>query len=321
MVSTGQIRAGQQSWCHAETRGRDSTRRTPSCPLCESRETKTAFKDNGCTLRMCEVCDLFFVDPYPSIERQHAAVSVGSCVEIEVLDCARRYEGERLYYDRHFSLIAEECETATSLLDVGCGTGHLLERFADRPGLRRTGIELNSQAARMARRVAGCEILEVPFEGFQSERRYDVITMINVLSHIPTFEGMFRTLRAVLKPGGKVILRTSEMSRNVSRWNQVHWGIPDDLHFLGLGTLDFLCTQFRFAIARRIRTPYEDELFRRSRWQQMGRSKIVNGMKRAGIRIPGALTTMKRIYAAALGQRFYVSFVVLKQLGCCEPPS
>lgn len=315
MVSTDQIRQQRGGWTDADSIARQAARPEHCCPLCESLDTEKAFTDNGCVLRVCNECELFFVDPYPCGNEQHAKVSIGECLDIELLDCERRYEGERLYYDRHLSLIAEECESATSLLDVGCGTGHLLERLSRNPRLRRTGIELNSQAARMARHVAGCDVLEVPFEEFRSERKYDVITMINVLSHIPTFDGMFRSLRAALKPDGKVILRTSEMSRNVSRWNQIHWGIPDDLHFLGLATLDVLCAKYAFMIERRIRTPYEDELFRRSRWQQMGRSKSVNAIKRVVVRIPGALGTIKALYSAALGRKFYVSFIVLKVNG------
>jgi SAM-dependent methyltransferase len=312
MASVDQIRRHRDGWYRAESIACHSGEPADCCPLCESADIVKAFTDNGCALRMCNVCELFFVDPHPRGKEQHDKVSTGKYLDIEVLDCERRYEGERLYYDRHFSLIADECKTATSLLDVGCGTGRLLERFSGWPGLRRTGIELNSEAARFARRVAGCEIIEIPFEEFRSERKYDAITMINVLSHIPSFGGMFRSLRAALKPGGKAIVRTSEMSRSVSRWNQIHWGVPDDLHFLGLGTLDFLCAKYGFTILKRIRTPYEDELFRHSRWQQMGRNKILNTFKRAGVRIPGALESMKRIYTAVLGRRFYISFIVLK---------
>ncbi len=252
----------------------DDTNIDPCCPLCVSRETEIAFMDGGCGLRVCRVCELFFTHPYPESGRQHEQVHTGEYSEIEILDCERRYQGERLYYDRHFSLIEEECEGAASFLDVGCGTGHLLERIGKRPGLRCVGIELNSQAAEFARRVSGCEVLETPFEDFLGDRQFDVITMINVLSHIPSFEGMFRSLRAALRPGGKVILRTSEMGAGVSRWNQLHWGIPDDLHFLGLRTLDFLCAKYGFAIARHIRVPFEEELFLASRWRQMGRNPL-----------------------------------------------
>jgi SAM-dependent methyltransferase len=292
----------------------DRPRANHACPLCGFSVTTHAFRDNGCDLRVCDTCELFFVDPYPAGKRQHQRVSRGSFDEIEILDCARRYEGERLYYERHFDSIAEECTDARSLLDVGCGTGHLLELFATRPELRRMGIELNTQAARFARYVSGCEILEIPFEQFRSDERFDVITLINVFSHIPSLDALFNSLRAVLAPGGKVILRTSEMRRDVSRWNQLHWGVPDDLHFLGLRTLEFLCAKFGFVVARHVQIPFEKELFRRSRWQQMGRSRVTNGIKMLGLYTPFALTALERVYTAALGQRLFVSFIVLTPL-------
>jgi SAM-dependent methyltransferase len=283
----------------------------PLCPLCGRRENEKAFSDNGCELRACTECGLFFVHPYPRSYKRHGEVMAGKLDGIELLDCERRYSGERLYYDRHFAMIEEECRDAKSILDVGCGTGQLLERFATRRDVRRMGIELNARAAEFARRVAGCQIAEVPLEEFRAPVRFDVITLINVFSHIPSFEGLFGALRNALKPGGKIILRTSEMSRDVSRWNQSHWGIPDDLHFLGLETLPFLCRQYGFEVRRHVRVPFEDELFLRSRWRQMGRRGPLNAVKRAGVRIPGALAAMKSVYRSLLGERLFVSYIVL----------
>jgi SAM-dependent methyltransferase len=282
-----------------------------SCPLCASTSTFHAFTDSGCKVRACDNCGLFFVDPYPRPSDQHHQVASQQCPGIDLLDCARRYDGERLYYDRHFESIADECTGAHSILDVGCGTGNLLERLASRFDCYRLGIELNPSAARLARNVASCEILESPFETFRSARKFDVITMINVFSHISSFHAMFESLRAALAPNGRVILRTTEMSRRVSRWNQVHWGVPDDLHFLGLNTLDFLCRKYGFTVARHVRVPFEHELFRLSRWQQMGRSRAQNAIKHALLRVPGALATLRSLYTAGLGNRLFVSFIVL----------
>jgi SAM-dependent methyltransferase len=290
---------------------RDSMGSTISCPLCAGTATRRAFKDGGCQVRVCGLCGLFFVHPHPSASEQHRRVTRGEYPGIEILDCARRYKGEQLYYDRHFDLIAQECADITSILDVGSGTGNLLERFAAWPNCFRLGVELNPSVAQVARNVAQCDIVQAPFETFRSDRKFDVITMINVFSHVSSLEAMFRSLRAALAPGGRVILRTTEMSPRISRWNQIHWGVPDDLHFLGLNTLDYLCTRYGFTIARRIRVPFEDELFLRSRWQQMGRSTWHNAIKRIGLCIPGALGIARAIYKAALGQRLFVSFIVL----------
>ncbi len=301
--------------------GRPAALCSPVCPLCHCADVSVTFRDNGCELHVCRECELFFVYPYPTSSRQHSEVASGTSTAIELLDCRHRYEGERLYYDRHFPSIATECRGASSILDVGCGTGHLLERLAAHPHTFRLGIELNPRAARFARRTSRCEIVEIPFEQFRSDRTFDVITLINVLSHIPSFDGLFRALRAALSPGGKVILRTSEMACSVSRWNQIHWGLPDDLHFLGLRTLEHLCARYGFTVARHVRLPFEEELFRPSRWRQMGRSRLLNITKRLTVATPGALAALKTLYSAALGQRLFVSLVVLQAAPGLERPT
>lgn len=284
----------------------------PICPLCSSSSSDHAFTDSGCEIRECNNCDLFYVHPHPGTAEQHRRVFSGEYPGIELLDCPRRYQGERLYYDRHFDLIAQETAGATSILDVGCGTGNLLERFSSRPNCYRLGIELNRSAAAFARRIAGCQVLEVPLERFHGDRKFDAVTMISVFSHISSFDAMFHSLRSALAPGGRVIMRTTEMSRDVSRWNQVHWGVPDDLHFLGLNTLDYLCETYGFTVTRHVRVPYEDELFRPSRWQQMGRVRWHNAIKRVTLRVPGTLAAMRHVYAAVLGQRLFISFIVMQ---------
>lgn len=294
--------------------GRSQSVSELQCPLCQARNSVKRFRENGLSLRMCRDCELFFIAPYPTIAQQRQRVSLDERADINLLDCARRYEGERLYYDRHFQMIAEECAGAESILDIGCGTGHLLERLGRERNLHRVGIELNPEAAELARRVSGCPIFEMPLEEFRSERRFDVVTMINVFSHVPAIKAMFASIRAALAADGKLILRTSEMSANVSRWNQLHWGVPDDLHFLGLRTLDFICKKYGFAVARHVRTPFENELFLPSRWRQMGRNTAVNLLKRISAPLPGFLSVLQMAYAAALGRRLFVSFIVLKPI-------
>lgn len=286
----------------------------PVCPLCGIRDNRKAFTEKGYALRACNVCELFFIDPYPTSCERHEKVLDYSYDEVKMLDAANSYAGERLYYKRHFPLIGEECQGASSVLDVGCGTGNLLERLGSFPGIRRAGIELNRERAAFARRVTGCEIHEMPFEEFTSAEKFDVIIMVNVLSHIPSFDDLFNVSRSLLRPNGKLIFRTGEVSRDIGRWTQLSWGIPDDLHFLGLQTLDYACQKYGFKISRRIRTPYAEELFRESRMRQPGRSPFRNAVKSAIASVPYALPTLKKSYDFLMGKGLYLSFIVLSPL-------
>jgi len=156
------------------------------CPLCGSSQANALFAQRGYSLMACGVCELFFIDPYPrDIDRQHEVVATHAYEDFQLLDTAKHYEYEVNFYRNYFDLIERECLHATSILDVGCGCGHLLERLAARPGLYRAGVELNRQRAEQARRVAHCEVFDIPIEDFPPTRRFDVITLINVFSHIP----------------------------------------------------------------------------------------------------------------------------------------
>ena len=283
----------------------------PVCPLCKAQDNEERFVDHGYSLRLCHMCELSFIHPYPEIDAQHRRVSVGQYEEIELLDPSRRYLSEIAYFKRRFPMIAEECRGARSVLDVGCGTGHLLERLSVFPELHRQGLELNAAPAEYARRVANCEIHQIPLEEFKANSKFDVITMINVFSHIPTFDGLFNSARSLLQPGGKLILWTSEMGRGATRWSQFVWGIPDDLHFLGLRTLDFACQKYHFKITRRTRIAYADEVFLPSRWKQAGRSRFRNTIKYAVAATPLALPALKVLYNALVGKELFLSFIVL----------
>lgn len=71
--------------------------------------------------------------------------------------------------------------------------GHLLERLGLRPNFYRACIELNRQLAEVARSVARCEVFEVSIEEFRCTRRFDVITPLNVLSHVPALNELFES--------------------------------------------------------------------------------------------------------------------------------
>src|SRR5262249_12705109 len=127
------------------------------CPLCASQGSSPLFAQGAYTLMHCEECDLTFIHPYPKdLRGHHERVAEYNYAEMEVVRCATQYNNEKLFYERYFGLIAAECRHAASVLDVGCGCGHLLELLAEQPALLRAGIELNRERASYARKAARC---------------------------------------------------------------------------------------------------------------------------------------------------------------------
>lgn len=98
------------------------------------------------------------------------------------------------------------------VLDLGCGTGQLLNRLATKyPDLRGKGLDLSAQMIRQARQrnchrprliyIKG-NAAELPF----AERQFDAV--FNTLSflHYPLPEQVFQEVSRVLRPNGKFYL-------------------------------------------------------------------------------------------------------------------
>ena len=286
--------------------------RGPLCPLCRNSETEERFSERRHRVFRCRKCGLFFIDPYPPQEAAFRESVIDNSFEgIESPDSAKHYLSEVHFYARYFPLIARECEGARSVLDIGCGTGRLLELLGRFPDLSRTGIELNAARAADAMRRTGCMIHRIPIERFTSARKFDVIAFINVLSHIPWFDPLFRSIRSLLSENGRLIMKTGELAPDVRKSDLFDWAIPVHVHFLGLETIEYICRRYGFRMVRRIRTPLAEEFFSPETWRSPGVSALRNTLKRAASRTPLLLPLLALWYKLRHGRRIYSSFIVL----------
>ena len=281
----------------------------PVCPLCKAQDNEYCFSERNYDLKRCNNCELFFIEPYP--EDVHNIVSEYSYDELEIVNPEKHYLASVQFQKRYFNMIEQEVRVGQSILDVGCGTGHLLERLGIYPDLLRVGIELNTDRAKMARQITGLEIWQVPIEEFSTNTKFDVITMINVLSHISSFDKLFAKLRSLLQPNGKLILKVGEFRRDFKKSVFFDWDIPDHLHFLGFNTINFICRKYGWKICKHQRVPRSRDLFSPTKFRTPGRSAVRNIIKRLILYTPFALPILARCYSVLKGQKIYSSFIVL----------
>lgn len=281
------------------------------CKLCGNPSSDFIFSVRQYDVLACKECGLFYINPYPEESGAHSKVKEYSYDDIDIADAEKHYQATSMFLERYFERIWDECKNATSLLDVGCGTGNLLELVHKHSSLRCVGIELNSKRAQYARRVANCDIYQIPIEDFKSESRFDVITMINVLSHIPSLDHLFLSLHSLLAPHGKLILKVSEMTTRVNKKAVFDWGIPDHLHFQGTNTIQFLAKKYNFSVIHHERVPLSRDMFSKSRWRAEGRSRARNIVKKVILRIPLALKAIAFAYDLNYGKEIFSSFIVM----------
>jgi 2-polyprenyl-3-methyl-5-hydroxy-6-metoxy-1,4-benzoquinol methylase len=111
----------------------------------------------------------------------------------------RRFASERLAIlnaDKPFS-------AGQSLLDVGCGTGWFL-RAAKERGYEVSGFEFSAALARFTSETVGCQVYDSELAAIRA--RFDVVTLFDVIEHVPRPVETLRAVRALLQPGGIVLV-------------------------------------------------------------------------------------------------------------------
>lgn len=128
------------------------------------------------------------------------------------------------------------------LLDVGCGTGFLLERLADR-GFSGVGVDLSPEsvehATRRLREIGADERLSaIVGSAYEPpDGPFDLICLTDVLEHLEDPRACLRALRARLAPDGLLVISTPNRRSlpGARRWLAEH-GVPGIR--LGLAPVD-----------------------------------------------------------------------------------
>jgi SAM-dependent methyltransferase len=158
-------------------------------------------EDSNLILWRCADCSFEFFDP----------ALAGNSLFYQCLESGEYYTPSRPEFERTVRMAARA--GLTNVLDVGCGAGDFLD-LARTAGLRTFGLELNPIAAAKAR-AKGHEIFdrllpELPADACPGG--FALITLCQVLEHVPDPVGILKQAAARLKLGGYVSIAVPSKS-------------------------------------------------------------------------------------------------------------
>jgi 2-polyprenyl-3-methyl-5-hydroxy-6-metoxy-1,4-benzoquinol methylase len=201
------------------------------CVICKSSFTKVVFKEFEIDILRCTRCGHVF----SSFERsQDYNGYFGSEAVKPSADYFWQVDAHAAMYDdfgRRF-LAGKEGR----LLDFGCGLGFFLKRFAPLKKWEMRGCEISRSAVDFARDNFGlCDIFcgKIKDAPYQKES-FDIITLWDVIEHIPYPDDIIFDLKAFLKPGGFIFLHTPNIDITLlaARLTKLCRGMKAGLHYL-----------------------------------------------------------------------------------------
>jgi 2-polyprenyl-3-methyl-5-hydroxy-6-metoxy-1,4-benzoquinol methylase len=162
------------------------------------------FERGALAVVRCPGCGLEWQSPFPSPDRLRELYAGDYFQRWGARDPAALERVRAMKQASHRDLLRElaRLRPGGRLLDLGCAMGFLLEA-AEQAGFQGWGLELNPEAARVARarfgdRIAQGGLDDAAFPG----ALFDVVTLIDVLEHVPDPAGLLSAVHRRLLPGG-----------------------------------------------------------------------------------------------------------------------
>lgn len=137
------------------------------------------------------------------------------------------------------------------VLEIGCGQGFLLRRFADN-GWEAHGVEPSRIASEFARDTLG---LPVKSEFLTTEHydrhSFDLIMLFDVVEHLTSMDGMMDLIKHYLKPNGMLVFGTGNINSINAKLNGKTWayfGAWEHVSFFSPLSVEFLLDNHDFQL-------------------------------------------------------------------------
>jgi SAM-dependent methyltransferase len=246
-------------------------------------QTGDVYSKNGCDILQCAECGLGRAQ---ASDFDPGAYYTGDYFSGGHADGYADYRGAEPVLRREFNNTVnfiQKCRVSGRLLDVGCAYGFFLQEA--RHYFDVVGIEISEEAATFCQKQ-GLRVLR----GMADENNFaqlgmmDVITLLDVLEHLPSPHEALALCTRYLSPGGIILITTGDFASPSARAAGARWRLmtpPQHLWYFTLESVE------RMAHALGLRIERYDHL-----WKIVPISLIGFQIRRMlGIRTAGNSTT------------------------------
>lgn len=186
------------------------------CPVCAGQSFSPLFTKQNEEFVRCGVCQLMLINPRPELGQ------VQQTYDSEYSDHYINKADKKLKRCAHWvKRIEKNFKAKGNWLDVGCSAGFVVAA-AKGAGFNAFGVEIEQAAVKYATDELKLDNVAA---GVLEEQAYpdaffDVISLYDVIEHVPDLNQVVAELKRILSPTGVVEIRTPDLG---------HWLTPKDL--------------------------------------------------------------------------------------------
>ena len=201
-----------------------------ACGFCGSDSSDLKFRDGPFSVVTCRECNLTYVTPRLTnadlIEHVYNEGYWNSS-EAKTRGYTDYISDAELYlktYRRRLAVVRRHFKAPGRVLDVGCAAAYFLSVMKDE-GWQVTGLEPSEAVrAEAAGRIGAENVMDGLLGQVDLEPgSFDLITLWDVLEHIPDPVAALSAARELLAPGGKLLIETQNVNSRAAEWLGPKW--------------------------------------------------------------------------------------------------
>ncbi len=195
------------------------------CALCNSNSTKQLLVKQGFSIVQCSNCSFVYVNPRIDDDQLITIYEHNYFINKDYGYVG--YEQEKRLRIKNFEKWLNDAQGFMSsiapinALDVGCAAGYCLD-VMEAKGWQAEGLELDEDICDSL--IKGGKIAHhSSLDNFKTKLKYQVITLFDVIEHIPNIDAAFKKLSNLLEVNGIVIMVTPNYDSLQRRLFSKNW--------------------------------------------------------------------------------------------------
>ena len=183
------------------------------CPVCNDNGFEVLYQQNfaesdfnlitnSCVVT-CDLCGMGFLTPIPAQQEWDEYYMLFSKYAI----AATTNSNDQSRFDRIADFFASaNIADSSSVLDIGCSNGGLLETLAKRGFNKLTGVDPAPISPQFLREGSNVQYIQATINNFTSSLYYDVISLEQVLEHLVEPRTIIKKIAEMQMPGGLIYI-------------------------------------------------------------------------------------------------------------------